>query len=131
MNLIDIISSNQFLKKLYPDGLNDYFIGRLELSCFDRISIILHCKQRPDINVPKWGIWDIDYNVITIELLGTMINKLNVFGWEKNCEESCQFIINKVNNDYQIEFWGKEWKIELELKSIIFQRNSTYILDNK
>ena len=128
MNLIEIISRNQFLKQLYPDGLSDFFIGQIELSSFDRISIVLHCKQRPNITVSKWGIWGKDYNVITIELLGTMINKLNVLDWQKNNEESCQYIIRERNDYYQIDFFGKEWRFEIELKSLIFQRNTTYII---
>lgn len=128
MNLIEIISRNQFLKELYPDGLNDFFIGRIELTSFDRINIFLHCKQQPNISVSKWGIWGEDYNIITIELLGAMISKLNIVDWQKNSEEKCQYIIKESNSNYQIDFFGKEWRFEIELGLLTFQRNSTYII---
>ena len=128
MNILDIISRNQFLQQLFPTGIDNFFLGQLDLSIDDRISFILHSKTKPNIELPKWGKWGEDYNIITIELTGQFIRKVNVNNWQNNqCElSSCEIL--QENDYYLITFRGSNWSVEMELQHLIFQRNSTYIL---
>jgi hypothetical protein len=128
MNIIDIISRNQFLRQLFPNGIDNFFIGQINLSIDNRVSFVLHSKDKPSIETPKWGQWDKDYNIITIELIGQFIKKVNVNNWQNNqCDpSSCE--IFQENDSYTIIFQGNNWDVEIELQSLTFQRSSTYIL---
>ena len=128
MNILDIVNRNQFLKQLFPNGIDNFFLGQLDLSIDDRISLILHSKTKPNIEIAKWGKWGEDYNIITIELTGHFIRKINVNNWQNNqCElSSCQIL--QENDYYLITFTGNNWSVEMELQTLIFQRNDTYIL---
>jgi hypothetical protein len=105
-----------------------FFIGQLNLSIDDRVGFVLHSKDKPNIEIPKWGQWGKDYNIITLEIIGQFIKKINVNNWQNNqCEpSSCE--ISKGNNSYTIIFKGNNWNVEIELRSLTFQRSSTYIL---
>ncbi|WP_315047725.1 hypothetical protein [Capnocytophaga sputigena] len=35
MNILNVIDKNLFLKKLYPNGLFNFYIGRIELNTFN------------------------------------------------------------------------------------------------
>jgi hypothetical protein len=89
-NIIDIIERNKFLKDLFPNGIDNFFIGQIVFAVGDRITLVLHTHNKPNIEVAKWGKWGENYNIL---------------------------------------FKGKDWSIELELQSLIFQGNSTYILE--
>ena len=41
MNILDIIGENLFLKKLYPNGLFNFYIGKIELNTFNRLTLSL------------------------------------------------------------------------------------------
>jgi len=128
MNILDIVNRNQFLKQLFPNGIDNFFLGQLDLSIDDRISLILHSKTKPNIEIAKWGKWGEDYNIITIELTGHFIRKINVNNWQNNqCELSTCEILQE-NDYYLITFTGNNWSVEMELQTLIFQRNDTYIL---
>jgi hypothetical protein len=128
MNILDIISRNQFLRQLFPNGIDDFFIGQLSLSIDNRVNFVLHSKNKPNIEIPKWGQWGKDYNIIAIEIIGQFIKKVNVNNWQNNhCEpSSCE--ISQGNDSYTIIFKGNNWNVEIELQSLTFQRSSTYIL---
>lgn len=82
MNIIDCITRNEFLKKLYPNGLpNKLIVGRVELFNEDRIYLHLEIDQKPDIDVAKWGAWNKDYNVVSIELICQFIESIDVVNW--------------------------------------------------
>lgn len=128
MNILDIISRNQFLRQLFPNGINDFFIGQLNLSIDDRVSFVLHSKVKPNIEIPKWGQWGKDYNIITIEIIGQFIRKINVNNWQNNQCELSSYEVSQGDDSYSIIFKGNNWTIEIELQSLTFQRSSTYIL---
>jgi hypothetical protein len=131
MNILNIIKNNVFLKKLFPNGLENFFIGQLYLNFYDQIDIKLHCTKKPDIEINKWGIWGKDYNIIVIELTGQFIRKLSVVNWQNNNEYLCECEVSKKDNDYYlIVFKGNNWSIEIELQTLIFQRNSTYVIES-
>lgn len=48
-----------------------------------------------------------------------------------NNQDVCDCKINKVIDDYiSLIFSGRDWSIELILKSLFFQRNTTYLESN-
>ncbi|WP_407267377.1 hypothetical protein [Tenacibaculum maritimum] len=67
MNILDTIRNNQFIKKIYPNGISDFFIGNISLGIDSSITIALHSKEKPSIEISKWGKWGINYNIIVIE----------------------------------------------------------------
>jgi len=131
MNILEIIERNHFLKQLYPSGIHDFFIGRIDLSCFDRSSIRLHVLKKPEIDVKKWGVWSVNYNVVVIELLITSLKRININGWQNNQMEICEIIVKNENEDNkELIFKGKNWNIEITFGILTFQNSSTYLIEN-
>lgn len=132
MNILDIIGENLFLKKLYPNGLFNFYIGRIELNTFNRLTIVLHLREKPAINIVKWGEWGQEYNIITTELIGSDIRRIQINNWQNNNQDICDCKIVKIIGDYiSLIFSGRDWSVEIILKSLLFQRNTTYLEDNK
>ena len=132
MNILDIIGENLFLKKLYPNGLFNFYIGRIELNTFNRLTIVLHLREKPAINITKWGEWGQEYNIITTELIGSDIRRIQINNWQNNNQDICDCKIVKIIGDYiSLIFSGRDWSVEIILKSLLFQRNTTYLDDNK
>ena len=132
MNILDIIGENLFLKKLYPNGLFNFYIGRIELNTFNRLTIVLQLREKPAINIAKWGEWGQEYNIITTELIGSDIRRIQINNWQNNNQDICDCKIVKIIGDYiSLIFSGRDWSVEIILKSLLFQRNTTYLEDNK
>ena len=132
MNILDIIGENLFLKKLYPNGLFNFYIGRIELNTFNRLTIVLYLREKPAINIAKWGEWGQEYNIITTELIGSDIRRIQINNWQNNNQDICDCKIVKIIGDYiSLIFSGRDWSVEIILKSLLFQRNTTYLEDNK
>lgn len=128
MNILEIISNNIFLKKLYPEGLFNFFVGRIEITAFRSFTAVLHMKEKPAINVVKWGQWGVNYDVVTIELTGSITKKLNITNWQNNNGEICNCEVSKTTGGFHLlVFSTATWRVEIEAESLIFQRNTTYI----
>ncbi|HAS6364006.1 TPA: hypothetical protein RQJ98_004298 [Vibrio vulnificus] len=58
MNFFSFIRRDEFIKKLFPQGLtDDVYLGQIKLDVEGRMSINVHTKQKPEIEVKKWGKW--------------------------------------------------------------------------
>ena len=127
MNIFDIVNNSAFLNKIYPDGLVHFSLGSFVLTQ-DRITMVLHEETEPAIRVEKWGEWEKDYNIVAIELLGTVIHKATISNWQNN-KESVSFEQDIFVQDDQlnIQFKGVDWYIEFVLSTLVFQRCSTYL----
>lgn len=128
MNVLNIIERNFFLKELYPNGLSNFYMGRIELTAFDKLTLVLHFRERPAIEVAKWGRWGKDYNIITAELTGCMIKSIEITDWQNNQQELCECEVELTTDDYiLLTFRGTDWKVVIELKSLLLQRNTVYM----
>ena len=87
MNILDIIDNNLFLKKLYPDGLFNFYIGKIELNTFNRLTIVFHLREKPAINIAKWGEWGKEYDIITAEFIGSDVKKIQINNWQNNNQD--------------------------------------------
>ena len=131
MNILNVIDNNLFLKKLYPNGLFNFYIGRIELSTFNRLTIVFHLREKPAINIVKWGEWGKEYNIITTELIGSDIKKIQINNWQNNNQDVCNCKITKIIGDYiSLIFSGRDWSVEFILKSLLLQRNTIYLENN-
>lgn len=130
MNLIDIIENNKFLKQLYPNGIFNFFVGQCNLDFNDRMRLVLHVRDSPNLEVKKWGKWNENYNIITLELTGALIKGLNVDNWQNNILQKCDFYFKDLGKGTSmLKFYGENWSLEIKLGSLIYQRSSTYIID--
>jgi hypothetical protein len=133
LNILDIIRDNVFLEKLYPDGISNYFVGQVHLDLSASVGITIHCKDKPAIEVAKWGKWGVNYNVIAIELSSNSARHIGVQNWENNEQSDCKSEITKeaVGNDEvtDIKFYGDDWQIELKTHfGLLYQKSSVYTL---
>jgi hypothetical protein len=134
LNILDITRNKVFLEKLYPDGIFNYFIGQICLDLSSSINITLHVKDKPKIEIPKWGDWGINYNVITIELSSNLAYHIDIKNWEKNIYSKCKSEITKetVENEEitNIKLFNEDWYLEIKTSfGLLYQKSSVYILD--
>lgn len=130
MNLLEVTERNFFLKQLFPEGVEEFFIGQVELTCFDRITMTLHTFKQPKIGVKKWGEWGRDYNIITLDMLFTNVNKFSIQNWQNNRMDIAIVSIEKnLENKLVLIFEGNQWKLEIEAGVLTYQSSSVYIID--
>ena len=72
------------------------------------------------------------FNIITTELIGSDIRRIQINNWQNNNQDICDCKIVKIIGDcISLIFSGRDWSVEIILKSLLFQRNTTYLEDNK
>jgi len=130
MNLLDFVRRNEFLTKVFPNGLEEsVYIGQIVFDVEGRLSIKIHTHQKPAVDVGKWGAWGKDFNVLVIELNGTGCDDINIVNWKKAsyaklnivCEKGKKFISQQ----------GDDWSVNIEFDDFIFQGFSNYIDGDK
>jgi hypothetical protein len=57
MNLFDFVRRNEFLTKVFPNGLEgSVYIGQIVFDVEGRLSVKIHTHQKPAVDVSKWGL---------------------------------------------------------------------------
>ncbi|NQS85763.1 hypothetical protein HO175_10480 [Pantoea allii] len=126
MNLIDLISYNNFLKKIFPDGIeSNVLIGKLSLELGGRLVLNIHTKQKPAFEIAKWGKWGVDYNVIVIHALGGKGDIVNIKKWSKI--EYAHLSINKNGSVYDLQQTGLHHELFFSVDVLTFQNCTTYL----
>jgi hypothetical protein len=130
-NIIDIINRNEFfLKKLFPDGLIDVKIGRVNLFFEDKLELEIYTRQKPSFSPSKWGEWGVNYTTIVIQLSGHFLKKIHINNWQNNKLTKCHIEISKKNDVFNIHIKGDDWDVWLELECLIYQNSSVYFDEN-
>lgn len=130
MNIIEYITRNEFLKKLYPNGIpNKLIIGRIDLLDEDRIHLCFKTDQKPDIDVAKWGEWNKDYNIVSIELICQFIDNTNIANW-KGTRDYFDFQFIKKNDFLNIHLINSESRVQLSFRGIVFQGCSVFLVQD-
>jgi L-alanine-DL-glutamate epimerase-like enolase superfamily enzyme len=57
------------------------FIGQLGLNVAGMFSMNIHTRQKPAVEIAKWGMHGRNYDVIVIELLGSGARNINIENW--------------------------------------------------
>ncbi|MBA0165418.1 hypothetical protein H0255_20005 [Pectobacterium versatile] len=126
MNLLDFVRRKEFLLTLFPDGLIDeVYIGQINLDVNGRVSINVHTRQKPVLEVKEWGVWGRDYNVIVIELNGSGCEGLSVNNWRSVGYQKLEFLEGDNNNYLYQKSMG--WDLKIGFDDFIFQRCNVYI----
>lgn len=126
MQLLEIVRDKHFLARLFPYGLIDeVYLGQLSLDVTGRISLTIHTKQKPAIEIKKWGVWGEDYDVIAIELTGTGCGDIAIQNW-KTVDYSLA-VITEENGKRVLRQNGDDWSIYIEFEDFLLQGCSTYI----
>ena len=132
MDLIELIANNVFLKQLFPKGLTEpVFVGQIQLDDTGGMYLGIHTKQKPAIEVSKWGFWNKNYEVIVIKLFARCQN-LTLNNWIDN--EYGELHIQEISKSessakaFLLSHFSEKSSIELECGILIFQGCSTYAL---
>ena len=129
MNILDLIRNNQFLKKMYPQGISDFFVGNIVLGIDNSITIALHTKEKPSIEIAKWGKWDVNYNIVVVEFSSFLPKNISITNWESIDKSPHKLIISEVTtNNYEVTITNSTMKIIIETDKFLFQKCETYIL---
>lgn len=126
-NIIDIVNKNEFLKRIYPDGLIDIKLGRLSLFIDNKVEFAIHTNQKPAFSPDKWGVWGINYTTIVLLFSGHFLRNIQIQNWQNNKLDNCNFDLSEEENFFSMHVFGNDWDILLELENIIFQSSSVYI----
>jgi hypothetical protein len=132
-NIIDITNKNEFLKKIYPNGLSDIKLGRINLYFENKIEFSIYTNQKPAFSPDKWGVFGKNYTTVVLFFSGHFLKNIQIHNWQNNKLENCDVEIIEKNENleqkkvYCIKIIGKDWNVLLELEDIIFQSSSVYI----
>jgi len=126
MNILDFVRRKEFLAKIYPGGLvDDVYLGQIMLDVQGRISLNIHTKQKPALDVAKWGVWGKDYDVVVIELNGSGCTDINISNWNLASYAKLN-LLSKESGRY-LHQKKDGWEISLNFDDFIFQKCSIYI----
>jgi len=126
MSLIEFIYHDFFLQKIYPEGLSEFVrIGQFGLQDAGTFSMSIHTKQRPAMEIAKWGVYGRSYDVIVINLLGSGAKDINISNWINT--GFAFFDFSREGEDLRIHARESEWAFDITVASLSFQSCSTYI----
>lgn len=126
MNIIEFIYHDFFLKKIYPEGLSKFLrIGQFGLQDAGTFSMSIHTKQRPALEIAKWGVYGQSYDVIVIHLLGSGAKDINISNWINT--RFAFFDVSREGGDIRIQAHESDWAFDITVASLSFQSCSTYI----
>lgn len=126
MNLFSYVTRSEFIKKLFPNGLSeDVYLGQIILDVEGRISINIHTKQKPDIEVKKWGKWGVNYNVVVIGLSGVGCDDISINNWSVSGYSNLKIVED--NGSKYLSQSGEEWSLKIKFEDFIFQHCEVYI----
>ncbi|GKT27138.1 hypothetical protein [Acidovorax sp. SUPP3334] len=123
--MIENIDRNDFLRKLFPNqDFGAIFFGQISFDVGGRVTLGLHIKNKPVVEVKKWGVWGVDYNVIVVEVLGKtngeiILNNQFDFDFEK-------VLINTEKDGFLIKQEGPGFFLQIPVKYLVFQGCSIY-----
>lgn len=125
-DLFNYISRKSFLQSLFPEGLTEpVLFGQISLDVFGYTLIGLHTKQRPAIEVAKWGVWGQDYDVIVVTLLGGVENDFIMSGW--SVRKYLPFdVLVEGDRKFLMQDDGDK-KMRIEFSELIFQKCDSYL----
>jgi len=126
MDLVNVLD-NKFLSKLFPLGINSKVtLGQVDLDFSDRVGLHLHLREKPIVEVGKWGVWGSDYDVVVIEVLGQLIKNVKIENWQNSGD--CDFQIDQEDEAYRLDFSGDDFNFNFVIGSLTFQGASVYKL---
>ena len=126
MNILDHINNNLFLKKIFSDGLKEkILIGQVGFDVEGRFSINLHTKQKPSIEVAKWGVHGHNYDAIVIKLLGSNATDLSITNWRDI--SYAHFFITQEDGRLHLRASEGNWDFSAVVQTLGFQECSTYL----
>jgi hypothetical protein len=130
LNIIDVINKSEFfLKKVFPTGITNVQLGRIDLTFQNKIEIYIYTNQEPAFSPEKWGKWGVNYTTIVIRLSGHFLKNVQINNWQNNKLEDCIIKTKKDSNIIDLSFFGQEWKVQIELENLIYQESTVYIDD--
>lgn len=131
MSLIDVIGQNAFLKKLYPNGINELSVNGLS-SDFSRVYLNIRTQEKPALFIDKYGEWGKDYDTVEFKLIGNFVSLVHVNNWNVGFKEKCQYDLSVHDGEIQLKFYDdQKWLIELKMKTLTFQSINTYLKEEE
>lgn len=131
INIIDVINKSEFfLKKIFPNGINESIqLGQINLTFENRIEFYIYTNQEPVFSPQKWGKWGEDYTTIVLRISGHFLKNIQVHNWQNNKLNDCVVSIKKNSSSIDLSFSGKDWDVLIELEDLIYQESTVYLDD--
>ncbi len=128
INLYDTVRENIFFNKFISrDMLEEVMIGNIEINVSNAIVIDIHTKKQPQIEVPKYGSWGEDYNVVVIKLWGMLQGDFSLRNREIMTFQKLK--INRINGGYSITQTNNDWEVSFQIVGdFLFREISAYIM---
>lgn len=129
MKILEIIERNHFLRQLYPEGPSNLAVVAFSTD-LNNFTLKIRTSEKPAIDIAKWGIWQIDYDAVEIELRNNYIKELCCCDWWNNTKRDCSIEIQDIGEDLRkIKFMGitEKWQLTITVHSLIFQGCRVYM----
>jgi len=128
VDFLGIVQNNNFLNKLFPEGLSEKIgLIRLNIGPDNKASFCLEVTKKPSIEVKKWGEWGKDYNVILLyfygEISDIMVDRFGLF-------RGCNLKVSGSDGLYTTIFYGENVHVEIEFKDIFYEKGIPVFYDD-
>lgn len=126
MNLLDILDHKHFLVNLFPEGLDkNLMIGQVSFDFLGNSTVSLHTRQRPAIEVKKWGKWGEAYNVIVVKISSARVKEFSA----KNISDALYagVDVQQVENGFRLVQRTDDWSFDLVCGYLMFDSCSVYL----
>ena len=122
------IKEHKFLGDMFPDGIcmENILLGDICMKISGGAVISLHIKDKPEIDVKKWGKWGKNYNTVVINVLLVGVSDICIEGWDKldwGCAKEYKECDIK-----KLFFNSGECVVSIKYEDIIFQGCDRYLL---
>lgn len=123
----DCIDRNDFLKSLYPNGIDgDILVGLINFDIGNKVDFSLHTRIMPDKPIKKWGEQGVSYNTIVFHFTSNLLKEARVLNPNlfKGCDIS--FCAEK-SRDVVVKAAGENWEFFVKAGGILFDRCTVYM----
>lgn len=126
LNLYDTVDEQIFFNKFFSkDMFNEILIGNVELNFPDSIVVNIHTKAKPKMEIPKYGQWGNNYNVIVFELWARLDGNISIHN--RNMMTFHRINVTKTDTGYLFSQQGDDWSFTFQiLDGFLFRKVSTY-----
>lgn len=123
-NFLECVGNSPFIEGIYPEGIGQVLIGQFGLDQ-GRFTVNVHVYTKPAKEIPKWGLWGKNYNVVVLEFLGDGLKNIIIDNWEGFGR--AELLCRKEGCLFSLSQKAVDWEFEVSFGILAFQKSSVYI----
>lgn len=126
--MLNIIHQSEFLTKLYPNGLTQLAIHKVDFinNQYGNSTLYLYTNQKPAMEIKKYGVFGLDYNCIVIEVSCEIIKFAVENAGDNKTYSSFEIGCNQ-QGEYELkQHWDNGYMHIVIPRKAVFQKITVY-----